>query len=112
EGAVAHAHGNRRLVAGQVTERLLGEVTLAPDPVHDLQRAVRVALEVGYELREVVRLPVQTGSVQGPQREGGVPHPAVAVVPVALSARRLGQRGGERSHRGPGRRVGKSLERE
>ncbi len=46
------------------------------------------------------------------QREGGVAHPGVAVVPVALAARRLGQRGGEGRHRGPGRHVGHALDRQ
>ena len=36
--------------------------------------------------------------VQAPQRERGVAHPAVAVVPVALAARRLRQRGRRRRH--------------
>ena len=46
------------------------------------------------------------------QGEGGVAHPRVAVVPVALAAGRLGQRGGERGHRGAGRHVGQALDRQ
>ena len=46
------------------------------------------------------------------QREGRVAHPGEAVVPVALAARRLGQRGGERGHRRAGRHVGEALDRE
>ena len=55
-----------------------------------------LSLEVGHELHEVVGLPVEAERVQPPQREGRVAHPAVAVVPVALAAGRLGQRGRQR----------------
>ena len=92
-GAVADPHRRRALVAVEVRELGLVQVALAADPVHDLQRAVLVALEVGDVLHEVVGLPVEAERVQPPQRERRVAHPAVAVVPVALAARRLGQRG-------------------
>ena len=46
------------------------------------------------------------------QREGRVADPGEAVVPVALSARRLGQRGGERGDRGAGGHVGQALDRQ
>ena len=44
------------------------------------------------------------------QRERRVAHPGVAVVPVALAARRLGQRGRQRRHRRAGRHVGQALD--
>jgi hypothetical protein len=71
-GAVADADRTRALVAGQVVERLLGEVALPADSVHDLQRAVAVALEVSHVLDEVVGLPAQTERAEAPQRERGV----------------------------------------
>ena len=86
-GAVADAHRARALVALEVVERRLLEVLLALDPVHDLQRAVLVARHVGDVLDEVVGLPVEAERVQRPQRERGVAHPAVAVVPVAFAPR-------------------------
>ena len=46
------------------------------------------------------------------EREGRVAHPGEAVVPVALAARGLGQGGGQRRHRRPGRHVGESLDRQ
>ena len=46
------------------------------------------------------------------KRERGVAHPGVAVVPVALSSRRLGQRRGQRRHCCPGRHVGQALDRQ
>jgi hypothetical protein len=90
-GVVADADRPRALVAGEVVERLLLQHALAADPVHDLQRAVLVAAEVGDELDEVVGLPVEAERVQAAERERRVAHPRVAVVPVALAAGRLGQ---------------------
>ena len=46
------------------------------------------------------------------KRERRVAHPAVAVVPVALAAGRLGQRRGRGRHRRAGRGVGESLQRQ
>ena len=50
--------------------------------------------------------------MQRPQRERRVAHPAVAVVPVALAARRLRQRGRQRGDHRAGRRVGQPLQHE
>ena len=97
-------------VAGQLVAGRLGEVTAPVDPVHDLQGAVVVGLEVGDELHELVGLPVEPQEVQRLQGEGRVPHPGVAVVPVALATRRLGQRRGQRRDRRAGRHVGQALD--
>ena len=110
ERSVADPHRSGTRVAGQVVAGRLGEVAAAVDPVHDLQRAVAVRLEVGDELHELVGLPVQVQVVQRLQGEGGVAHPRVAVVPVALAAGRLRQRGGEGRDGGPGRHVGEALD--
>ena len=112
ERAVADPHRPRAGVAGEVVARGLGQVAPAVDPVHDLQRAVGVGLEVGDELHELVGLPVEVQPVQRLQRERRVAHPRVAVVPVALAAGRLGQRRGERRHRRPGRHVRQALDRQ
>ena len=71
-----------------------------------------VRLDVGDELHELVGLPVEVQAVQRLEREGRVAHPRVAVVPVALAARRLGQRRRERRDRRAGRHVGQALDRE
>ena len=92
EGAVADPHRARAGVAGEVVARGLGEVAAAVDPVHDLQRAVLVGLEVGDELHELLGLPVEVQVVQRLQRERAVAHPREAVVPVALAAGCLRQR--------------------
>ena len=112
EGAVAGAHGLRAAVAGELGVDLLGQVAAAVDAVHDLEAAVLVGLEVGDELDELLRLPVQAEEVQRAQREARVAHPRVAVVPVALAARRLRQRGRQRRHRGAGGHVRQALDRE
>ena len=112
ERAVADPHGARADVAGEVVARRLGEVAATVDPVHDLQRAVGVGLEVGDELHVLVGLPVEVEPVQRLQRERRVADPGEAVVPVALAARGLGQRGGERRDGRPGRHVGEALDRQ
>ena len=112
ERAVADAHRARAGVAGQVVARRLGQVATPVDAVHDLQRAVVVGLEVADELHELVGLPVEVEPVQRLQRERRVAHPRVAVVPVALAARRLGQRRRRRRDGGAGRHVGEALDRQ
>ena len=68
--------------------------------------------DVGDEVEEVVGLPVEAERVEAPEHEGGVADPGVAVVPVALAARRLGQRGRGRGHHRAGGRVGQALQRQ
>ena len=110
--AVADPHRVRARIAREILTEGLGQVAAAVDPVHDLQPAVAVGLEVGDELHELVRLPVESQEVQRLEREGRVAHPRVAVVPVALAARRLRKRGRQRGHRRPGRHVGQALDRQ
>ena len=74
----------------------LREVTTTVDPVHDLQRTVLGRLDVRDELHELVGFPVELQHVERLQGERGVADPRVAVVPVALPARRFGERRGER----------------
>ena len=112
ERPVADPHGSGPPVAGEVVQRRLGEVPPAVDAVHDLEGAVGVRLEVADELHELVGLPVQVEVVECLEGEGRVAHPRVAVVPVALASRRLGQRRGEGGDRCPGRHVGQALDRQ
>ena len=111
-GAVADPDRARVLVAREVVEDLLGQLGAAVDAVHDLELALLGLGDVGHEVEEVVRLPVEPERVQAPERERGVADPGVAVVPVALAARRLRQRGGGGGDHRAGRRVGEALERE
>ena len=112
ERAVADPHRLRARIAGEVVERRLRQLPAAVDPVHDLQRAVVGRLDVGDELHELVGLPVEPEPVEGLEGERRVAHPRVPVVPVALAARGLGQRGGRRRHGGARRHVGEALDHE
>ena len=69
-----------------------------------------VLADLDDEAHEVTRLLVEAERVQRPEAEGRVADPAVAVVPVALAARRLGQRGGGGGDDRAGRSVGEALE--
>ena len=89
----------------------LVELALAADAVHDLELVVPLG-HVGDEGEEVLRLPVEAERVQRPQRERRVADPRVAVVPVALAARRLGQRRRGRRDERAGRREREPLQRE
>ena len=112
ERAVADPHRAGAVVAAEVVERRLLQVAAPVDAVHDLHAAVIVGLEIGDELHELVGLPVQVQPVQRLQGERRVAHPAVAVVPVALTAGRLGQSGRQRRHGGARRHVRQTLDRQ
>ena len=112
ERPVADAHGPGPPIAREVVEGRLGQVPPAVDAVHDLERAVVVGLEVGDELHELVGLPVEVEVVQRLERERRVPHPRVAVVPVALASGSLRQGRGERGDRRPRGHVGQALDRQ
>src|SRR5512133_3230953 len=109
-GVVAYPHRTRAFVAAEVIERDLVQPAAPVDAVHDLQ--VPVLDPVGDEVEEVGRLAVEAEGAEGPEHERRVAQPAVAVVPVALAAGRLGQRGRRRGDHRSGRRIGQGLERE
>ena len=94
-GAVAHPDRPAVPPAAQVGERPLGQVVLAADAEHDLQRLVRpdaARAGGGHEGEEVLGL-VRAG--RHPERlhgEAGVADPGVAVVPVPFPAHALRQR--------------------
>ena len=92
-GGVADAHRPRAHVAGQVVERLLGELVAPVDPVHDLERAVRVELgaarlDPAHERAGFLGVAQAHEAVEG---ERPVADPGVAIVPVARPADLLGQ---------------------
>ena len=111
-GAVADPDRGGVAPAAQVRQLALGEVVLAADPVHDLQRALARASagRAGHERDEVLGLVRARADVQRLERQAGVADPGVAVVPVALAADRLGQRGGRRGDDRAGRAVREALE--
>jgi len=70
-----------------VIEGALLQPTFAAHAVHDLQVVRVVPADVMDEEEEVVGLPVETQGVEPPEREGGIPDPGVAVIPVPFPAR-------------------------
>ena len=112
EGAVADPYRACPHVAGEIVAGRLGEVAASVDSVHDLKRPVLVGLQVGHELHELVRLPVEVQEVERLQREGRVADPGEPVVPVPLAPGGLGQRGGQRCHGRARRHVGEALDRQ
>ena len=111
-GPVADAHGLGVVIAGEVTEHLLLELALAAHPVHDLKLTFLRLHDIGDEVEEVVRLLVEAERVERPEHERRVADPAIAVVPVAITAGSLRQRGGGRRDQRSRRRVAQSLERQ
>src|SRR2546423_13950605 len=111
EGRIADADGPRAFVTGEVVDRPLHELVLAADAVHDLQ-VLLARGHGGHEVEEVVRLAREAERVETPQPEGAVADPGVAVVPVALAADRLGQRGGGRCEQRARRAVRQPLQRQ
>ena len=109
-GTVAGPHRAGALVAGEVVERLLGELVLAADPVHDLEGVG--AYRLHDEGEELECLPLEVQREEAPEHEGGIADPGEAVVPVALAAGRLRQRRGGGGHDRPGGRVAQALERQ
>lgn len=95
-------------------ECLLGEVGVAVDPVHRLERLFLLALALlqpADEPVDEVRGLLDEAEVQhGPHRQRAVAYPGEPVVPVALSADLLGQAHGGRRDEGAGGGVGEELE--
>src|SRR4051812_24188964 len=87
EGAVADSDRTGARVTTQMVEGRLGQVPSPIYAVHDLERTVVVWDQVGDELHELIGLPIQVQPVESLKGEGGVAHPGVAVIPVALAAR-------------------------
>ena len=112
ERPVPDPDGMGARVPGELVPGRFGQVATAVDPVHDLQPAVRVRLQVGHELHELLRLPVEVEEVERLQRERRVPDPGEPVVPVAFPARGLGQRCRQRRHGRPRRHVREALDRQ
>src|SRR5439155_25595455 len=108
-GAVADTHGLRFAPACEVRQFALGQVVLAADAVHDLQRRA-AAGRAGHERDELLRLVRAAADVERLQSQAGIADPGVAVVPVALSPDRLGERGRGCGDDGPRRPVRQALQ--
>ena len=109
---VADAHRARLLVARKPRHFPFGEAPLARDAVHHLELLRPARDRARQPVAPALRLLVIAGVHQGEQRQRRVAHPAEAVVPVAVAADPLGQRGGRRRHDAAGRAEGERLERD
>ena len=112
-GAVADPNGGGVSPALQVRQLPLGQVPFATDAEHDLQVAApveRAGRRGGHVVEELIGLVGAGRHPEGLDREGGVPDPGVAVVPVSGAAHHLGQRRGRRRADGAGGCEGECLE--
>jgi hypothetical protein len=110
--AVPDAHWSRVAPAAQMCELAFGQVVLAADAVHDLQRAGTRAPAGGarYERDEVAHLIRARPDEERVERHARVADPREAVIPVALAAHGLGQRGRRRRDNCSGRPVRQPFE--
>ena len=99
-GVVAHAYRARAPVAVQL-ECPLGCALPTVQPVQDLEAWVGELGGVQQPPEERLGLAWAAELQQRAEREGGITHPAEAVVPVALAADLLRQGGARRRRDGP-----------
>src|SRR5581483_3974343 len=93
-GVVADAHRRRAAITGEVIERELGQAVAAVDAVDDLWRAAAGTSLAAARLEpahEGARLVGEADAQQAVDGERSVADPAIAIVPVARAADRLGQ---------------------
>ena len=107
---VADAHGPGAGVAGEVVELALGEMPATLDGVHHLH-VHRIARDRPQQpVAPVLRIVGAARGEQGLQRQRGIAQPAVAVVPVALPAELLGERGRRRGDDATGVGMGQAAQ--
>ena len=112
-GAVADPHRPRAGVAGQVVERRARAARGAPSTAYMICRSSgSPATARSSQSRHSRASSVVAGRQQRLEGQGGVAQPAVAVVPVALAAEVLGQRGRRRRDDAAGAAVGEQPQRE
>ena len=109
-GRVADPHRAGSLVAVQPVDLVLGEPPLTGRAVHDLEIG-RIAGDGPQEpVPPALGFLLVARHHERVEGEGGVPQPAVAVVPVADASELLGQRRRGGGDDAPRRRVGERLE--
>ena len=109
---VADAHRPRIAEPTPVAELLFPELGAAVHVVQHTQLRPGEARRVQHPVEECARLVEIAETGERAHRERGVPQPAVAVIPVAIRAKRFGKRRGRCRNHGPGERVGEQLERQ
>ncbi len=112
-GLVAHAHRAHAEETRQRVEQVFGELRVAGQAVHRLQRRFGGG---GHHAVDVVQVAFhgarRAEAVQCLHREVGIAQPAEAVVPVAAAAGELRDRGGERGQQRAGILEGAQLQRD
>ena len=89
---ITNAHGTVPLKSRQMLGLTLGEIGLQPDPIDRLNMAAGgLSNNVPYPAHIVLKRAHGGQSVQGSDREIGIPDPAIAVIPVARRALMFGQ---------------------
>jgi hypothetical protein len=88
-GQVAAPHRAHAAIAGEVRHVLFGELALEADAVHRLQFGFVGGDEVEDVADVFLHRARRAEAVERADHEGGVAQPAVAVIPVALRARRF-----------------------
>src|SRR6516225_8896803 len=108
--SVADAGGPRALISRQPGRLPLGQSALTAEPVHYLQLVPAACHGPQKPIPPSSRLVIKAGIHQGQQSKGGIPQPAISVIPVARAADLLGQRGGRRRDDAAGRQKGEALQ--
>src|SRR5262249_15980132 len=111
-GTVANPHRSAAAIPLEMLEDLLVERHLRADAIHDLDYSRPFAADEPHESAECFRLAAVTEHREGEECEGRVAEPAISIIPVALAADLLRERGGGRGHDRPSRRIGQQLQRE
>src|SRR5262249_18491026 len=111
-GTVADPHRSAAAIPFKMLEDLLVERHFRADAIHDLDYSWPLAADELQESAECFRLAAVTEHREGEECEARVAEPAVSIIPVALAADFLRERGGSRGHDRPGRRIGQQLQRE
>src|SRR5256886_8681469 len=107
---VADADRTGAVEAGEMLEVLLRQVRIAVDPVEDLHCEVMVVGAVPDPVDKVGGFLGEPGAEERGNAVGGVAQPAEAVVPVAIAARILGNRGGGGGAERSGGSIGQQLD--
>ena len=110
--AVTDAHGRRVFVTGKPGKLDFVEPPFSGDAIHDLHLIGAAGDRAQQPFAPVAGLLEVAGVHQGEEGERCVPQPAIAIVPVALSAEVLRQRSCHRRHQAASGRIGHRFQRD
>jgi hypothetical protein len=105
-GGVANPHRAGPCVPREPVQLQLRQAALASQPIHDVRRRWPTRRCPQQPAAPRPRFLPVAGVQERVEGEGGIPEPAVAVVPVAYATELLGQRGRGRGDHAPGRHIG------